>query len=102
MLKFDDVIELVSAATTEAQNRSLEEKDSNKKRKKEHSLGSKEKVNQTKVKKFRRFDGIFALAGVFINVILYHPPPAAVVLRVHGARAPSFRVRICAPLARCF
>jgi len=54
VLKFDDVIELVSAATTEAQNRSLEEKDSNKKRKKEHSPVSKEKVNQTKVKKFEK------------------------------------------------
>ena len=54
MLKFDDVIELVSAATTEAQNRSLEEKDSNNKRKKEHSPVSKEKVNQTKVKKFEK------------------------------------------------
>ena len=54
MLKFDDVYELALAANTEAQNRSLEEKDSNNKRKKEHSPVSKEKVNQTKVKKFEK------------------------------------------------
>ena len=52
MLKFDDVNELALAANTEAQNRSLDEKDSNNMRKKEHSPVSKEKVNQTKVKKF--------------------------------------------------
>ena len=37
VLKFDDVYELALAANTEAQNRSLEEKDSNNKRKKEYS-----------------------------------------------------------------
>jgi hypothetical protein len=37
VLKFDDVNELASAANTEAQSHSLEEKDSNNKRKKEHS-----------------------------------------------------------------
>jgi len=54
VLKFDDVNELASAANTEAQNRSIEEKDSNNERKKEHSPVSKEKVNQTKVKKFEK------------------------------------------------
>ena len=54
VLKFDDVNELASAANAEAQNHSLEEKNSNNKRKKEHSLVSKEKVNQTKVKKFEK------------------------------------------------
>ena len=54
VLKFDDVYELALAANTEAQNRSLEEKDSNNKRKKEHSPVSKEKVNQTKVKRFEK------------------------------------------------
>jgi hypothetical protein len=54
VLKFDDVNELALAANTEAQNRSLDEKDSNNMRKKEHSPVSKEKVNQTKVKKFEK------------------------------------------------
>ena len=51
MLKFDDVNELASAANTEAQNRSIEEKDSNNEKDGTFS-GIKEKVNQTKVKKF--------------------------------------------------